>query len=130
MNITRIIDREQRFGANNYSPLPVAISRAQGVWVEDCDGKRYLDMMSAYSAVSHGHAHPRIVGAYRGAVRQHDSGGYRKRLEPLSYRRCYWIDHDFLPCERSATNPLHILYINSAGASKLRRSAVLRTAIS
>lgn len=63
MNITHIIDREQRFGANNYSPLPVAISRAQGVWVEDCDGKRYLDMMSAYSAVSHGHAHPRIVAA-------------------------------------------------------------------
>ncbi|VVD78010.1 ornithine--oxo-acid transaminase [Pandoraea terrigena] len=57
------IEREQRFGAHNYAPLPVVLSHAKGVWVWDVEGNRYLDMMSAYSAVSHGHAHPRLVAA-------------------------------------------------------------------
>ena len=48
-------------GAHNYHPLPVVIAEAEGSWVTDVDGRRYVDMMSAYSAVSCGHAHPRIV---------------------------------------------------------------------
>jgi ornithine--oxo-acid transaminase len=55
------VEREQLYGAHNYDPLPVILTRASGVWVWDETGKRYLDMMSAYSAVSHGHAHPRLV---------------------------------------------------------------------
>lgn len=57
------IEREQRYGANNYSPLPIVLTRGQGVYVWDDAGNRYLDMMSAYSAVSHGHCHPALVKA-------------------------------------------------------------------
>jgi len=55
------IKLEAQYCAHNYHPLPVVLTRGEGVFVWDEDGKRYLDMMSAYSAVSHGHAHPRLV---------------------------------------------------------------------
>ncbi len=55
------IDLEAQYCAHNYHPLPVVLTRGEGVFVWDEDGKKYLDMMSAYSAVSHGHAHPRLV---------------------------------------------------------------------
>jgi len=58
-----LIELEGRHCAQNYHPLPVVLVRGEGPYVWDDQGKRYLDMMSAYSAVSHGHAHPRIVGA-------------------------------------------------------------------
>jgi ornithine--oxo-acid transaminase len=58
-----IIDLENRFCAHNYHPLPVVLVRGDGPYVWDESGQRYLDMMSAYSAVSHGHAHPRLVKA-------------------------------------------------------------------
>ncbi len=58
-----LIARERAYGARNYEPLPVVLSKGEGCWVTDVDGRRYLDLMSAYSAVSFGHAHPRIVGA-------------------------------------------------------------------
>ncbi|MBX3080779.1 MAG: ornithine--oxo-acid transaminase [Anaerolineae bacterium] len=54
------IDLEQKYGANNYHPLDVVIHEASGCWVTDVDGKRYLDCLSAYSAVNQGHAHPKI----------------------------------------------------------------------
>ncbi|MBL8230387.1 MAG: ornithine--oxo-acid transaminase [Bryobacterales bacterium] len=54
---------EDRFGANNYHPLPIVIERASGVWAYDTDGKRYLDCLSAYSALNQGHAHPVILQA-------------------------------------------------------------------
>jgi len=57
----RIIAITERYGAHNYHPLPVVIARAEGIWVEDADGKRYMDMLSSYSAVNHGHLHPRII---------------------------------------------------------------------
>lgn len=57
------IEREARFGAANYKPLPVVLTKGEGVWLWDIEGKRYLDMMSAYSAVSFGHNHPRIHAA-------------------------------------------------------------------
>ena len=59
----RIIEVTERFGAHNYHPLPVVISKAEHIWVEDVDGKRYMDMLSSYSAVNHGHRHPRIIEA-------------------------------------------------------------------
>lgn len=58
-----MIGREKTFGARNYDPLPVVLAKGEGSWLADVDGHRYLDLMSAYSAVSFGHAHPRIVGA-------------------------------------------------------------------
>ncbi|MGH3185587.1 MAG: aminotransferase class III-fold pyridoxal phosphate-dependent enzyme, partial [Streptosporangiaceae bacterium] len=58
-----LVGREKAYGANNYDPLPVVLTRGQGSWVSDVDGRRYLDLMSAYSAVSFGHSHPRIVAA-------------------------------------------------------------------
>jgi ornithine--oxo-acid transaminase len=57
------IARERRYAARNYDPLPVVLAHGDGCWLWDEHGRRYLDMMSAYSAVSHGHAHPRIVRA-------------------------------------------------------------------
>ena len=53
----------ERYAAHNYHPLPVVIAKAEGVWVEDADGKRYMDMLAAYSAVNFGHCHPELVAA-------------------------------------------------------------------
>ena len=61
MESKHYINLETQFGANNYQPLDVVITKGQGVWVEDVDGNRYLDCLSAYSAVNQGHCHPRIV---------------------------------------------------------------------
>jgi ornithine--oxo-acid transaminase len=57
------IDLEERYGAHNYHPIDVVIHEARGVWVTDVEGKRYLDCLSAYSALNQGHAHPRILQA-------------------------------------------------------------------
>lgn len=57
------IELEKQFGASNYEPLPVVLTKGKGVYVWDDKGKKYLDMMSAYSAVSHGHCHPKLVKA-------------------------------------------------------------------
>lgn len=57
------MDRESKFGAHNYHPLPVVLERGEGVYVWDVDGKRYYDFLSAYSAVNQGHCHPKIVDA-------------------------------------------------------------------
>ncbi len=56
-------DSEWRLGAHNYKPLDVVLSRGRGVWVWDADGNRYLDCLSAYSAVNQGHCHPKILAA-------------------------------------------------------------------
>ena len=58
-----IINLENKHGAHNYHPLPVVLSRGEGVYVWDVDGKKYYDFLSAYSAVNQGHCHPKIVGA-------------------------------------------------------------------
>lgn len=59
----RVFEREEKFGAHNYHPLPVALCRGQGVHVWDVDGRQYYDFLSAYSAVNQGHCHPDIVRA-------------------------------------------------------------------
>ena len=63
MNTQDYIQLENTYGAHNYKPLDVVIHRAQGVWVWDVDGHKYLDFLSAYSAVNQGHCHPRILQA-------------------------------------------------------------------
>ncbi|MFS1514603.1 ornithine--oxo-acid transaminase [Chengkuizengella sp. SCS-71B] len=58
-----IIEKTDQLGAQNYHPLPIVISKAEGVWVEDPEGNKYMDMLSAYSAVNQGHRHPKIIQA-------------------------------------------------------------------
>ena len=60
-----LMDMEHDFGAHNYHPLEVVISKAEGIWVEDPEGRRYMDMLSAYSAVNQGHRHPKIIKALK-----------------------------------------------------------------
>ena len=59
-----LIKKELIFGPDNYKPLPVVLSKAKGVWAWDVNDKKYLDMMSGYSAVSHGHAHPKLLKVF------------------------------------------------------------------
>ncbi len=60
-----LIEQTEKYGANNYHPLPIVISKAEGVWVEDPEGNKYMDMLSAYSAVNQGHRHPKIIQALK-----------------------------------------------------------------
>ena len=62
---SEIIEKTSQYGANNYLPLPIAISKAEGVWVEDPEGNTYIDMLSAYSALNQGHRHPKIIQALK-----------------------------------------------------------------
>ncbi|SMQ83909.1 ornithine--oxo-acid transaminase [Bacillus sp. OV166] len=65
VNSNELIAKTEKYGANNYHPLPIVITRAEGVWVEDPEGNKYMDMLSAYSAVNQGHRHPRIIQALK-----------------------------------------------------------------
>ena len=60
-----IIQLTERYGANNYKPLPIVVTEAEGVWVKDPEGNEYMDMLSAYSAVNQGHRHPKIIQALK-----------------------------------------------------------------
>jgi ornithine--oxo-acid transaminase len=60
-----IMKATDKLGARNYHPLPIVISKAQGVWVEDPEGNRYMDMLSSYSALNQGHRHPKIIDALK-----------------------------------------------------------------
>ena len=62
-NSQELIALEREFGAANYAPLPVVVSRGRGCWVWDVEGKKYFDCISAYSSLNHGHCHPRIIAA-------------------------------------------------------------------
>ena len=64
MDFSAYIKMEDQYGAHNYRPLDVVLSRGQGVWVWDVDGNKYLDCLSAYSAVNQGHCHPKILQAF------------------------------------------------------------------
>ena len=71
--VTDFIATEARFGAQNYKPLDVVLTRGEGVWVWDIEGNRYLDCLSAYSAVNQGHCHPKILAAHGRAGGQADA---------------------------------------------------------
>ncbi len=80
------MELEGRHSAHNYEPLPVVLARGQGAYVWDTSGRRYIDMMSAYSAVSHGHAHPRLVAALEAQARRlavPSRAYYNDRLGPF-----------------------------------------------
>ncbi len=65
MKTAKYIELEDHYGAHNYHPLDIVIKKAEGVWVEDVEGKRFMDFLAAYSAVNQGHCHPRILKALR-----------------------------------------------------------------
>src|ERR1700747_1877451 len=84
-------DLEARFGAGNYAPLPVTIVRGDGVHLWDDQGRRYIDMMGAYSAVSFGHCHPRLIEALAAQARRLDTisrAYFSDRLGPFLARAC------------------------------------------
>ncbi len=64
------IDRENKYGAHNYHPLPVVLEKGKGIFVWDVEGKRYFDFLAAYSAVNQGHCHPKIIDALTGQAHQ------------------------------------------------------------
>src|SRR5215472_6193432 len=63
--MTGLLKLSSEYGAHNYHPLPVVAAEADGAWVTDVEGRRYLDMLAAYSALNFGHRHPRLIGAAR-----------------------------------------------------------------
>jgi ornithine--oxo-acid transaminase len=65
MKAKKLIGIEDQYGADNYHPLDIVIKRAEGVWVEDVEGRRFMDFLAAYSAVNQGHCHPRLLKALR-----------------------------------------------------------------
>jgi ornithine--oxo-acid transaminase len=84
----QFIDLEEQYGAHNYHPLNVVIERAEGVWLIDVAGKRYLDCLAAYSAVNQGHCHPRILAAMveQASKVALTSRAFRNDQLPLLYR--------------------------------------------
>jgi ornithine--oxo-acid transaminase len=88
MNTKDYIALEEEYGAHNYHPLDVVIERAEGVWVYDVDGKKYLDCLSAYSALNQGHVHPQILNALLEQARKVTltSRAFRNDQLPLLYK--------------------------------------------
>ncbi len=88
MNTQDYIALEEKYGAHNYHPLDVVIEKAEGVWVYDVDGNKYLDCLAAYSAVNQGHCHPRIVNALKQQAEKVTltSRAFRNNQLPLLYK--------------------------------------------
>jgi len=88
MDTKDFIAIEEEYGAHNYHPLDVVIERAEGVWVYDVDGKKYLDCLSAYSAVNQGHVHPQILNALLEQAKKVTltSRAFRNDQLPLLYK--------------------------------------------
>jgi ornithine--oxo-acid transaminase len=85
------IELEGHYSAHNYAPLPVVLTRGEGAFLWDTEGRRYVDMMSAYSAASHGHAHPRIIAALVGQAKRlavPSRAYYNNRLGPFLAELC------------------------------------------
>ncbi|MDO5437592.1 MAG: ornithine--oxo-acid transaminase [bacterium] len=89
MNSLDYIELEKKYGANNYKPLDVVIDHAEGVYVYDVEGKRYLDCLSAYSAVNQGHSHPKIMEAMVNQAKKVTltSRAFRNNVLPLYYEK-------------------------------------------
>lgn len=88
MNTKDYITLEEQYGAHNYHPLNVVIERAEGVWVYDVEGKKYLDCLSSYSAVNQGHVHPQILNALLEQAKKVTltSRAFRNDQLPLLYK--------------------------------------------
>ncbi len=88
VNSAQYIELEEEYGAHNYHPLDVVITRGEGVWVYDVEGKKYLDCLSAYSALNQGHVHPKILEAMLEQARKVTltSRAFRNDQLPLLYK--------------------------------------------
>lgn len=88
MNSKQYIELEEKYGAHNYHPLDVVIERGEGVWVFDVDGNKYLDCLSAYSALNQGHVHPKILDAMVSQAKKVTltSRAFRNQQLPLFYQ--------------------------------------------
>ncbi|MCX6054500.1 MAG: ornithine--oxo-acid transaminase [Chloroflexi bacterium] len=88
MNTKEFIDLEETYGAHNYHPLDVVITKGKGVWVTDIEGKKYLDCLSAYSALNQGHVHPKILKAMVNQAKKVTltSRAFRNDQLPLFYK--------------------------------------------
>ena len=88
MKTQEFIEIEENFGAHNYHPLDVVIAKGKGVWVTDVDGKKYLDCLSAYSALNQGHVHPKILKALIAQAKKVTltSRAFRNDQLPLFYK--------------------------------------------
>jgi ornithine--oxo-acid transaminase len=88
MNSQKYIQLEEQYGAHNYHPLDVVITRGEGVWIYDVDGKRYLDCLSAYSALNQGHVHPKILQTLQDQAQKLTltSRAFRNDQLPLLYK--------------------------------------------
>jgi ornithine--oxo-acid transaminase len=92
-----LIREVDRWSAHNYHPLPVVIERGEGCWVWDVDGKRYLDMLSAYSAVNQGHRHPRVVAALRAQSERltlTSRAFHNDQMGPFLHQLCELVGYD------------------------------------
>lgn len=89
LNSKQLLDINRQHGAKNYNPLPVVIAQAQGVWVEDVENNRYLDMLAAYSAMNHGHRHPKIIQALKDQADKVTltSRAFENNVLPLFYKK-------------------------------------------
>ncbi|MBM2817276.1 MAG: argD [Ignavibacteria bacterium] len=85
------IEIENQYGAHNYHPLDVVVAEAQGIWVTDVDGKRYMDCLAAYSAVNQGHCHPKIYEAFVEQAKHVTltSRAFRNNMLPLLYKKLH-----------------------------------------
>ncbi|KAF0112469.1 MAG: ornithine--oxo-acid transaminase [Chloroflexi bacterium] len=88
MKTQEYIEMEEKYGAHNYHPLDVVITKGKGVWVTDVDGKKYLDCLSAYSALNQGHVHPKILKAMIAQAKKVTltSRAFRNDQLPLFYK--------------------------------------------
>ena len=93
MKASRFIALEEQYGAHNYNPLDVVIQKGKGVWVYDVEGKKYLDCLSAYSALNQGHCHPKIMKALLAQARRVTltSRAFRNDQLPILYRALHDI---------------------------------------
>ena len=91
LNSEYYIELEKEYGANNYKPLDVVLSKGEGVWVEDVEGNRYLDCLSAYSALNQGHCHPKILKALVDQAKKMTltSRAFRNDLLGLFYKKLH-----------------------------------------
>lgn len=97
MNTKDYIERDDRYLARNYHPLPVVLTKGDGIWVWDCDGKKYLDFLSCYSAVSFGHCNKRIVKALTDQASKLDVSSrafYSDRLGEFAEKLCAFTGMD------------------------------------
>jgi ornithine--oxo-acid transaminase len=91
LNTQEFVELENQYGAHNYHPLDVVIERAEGVWVYDVEGKRYLDCLAAYSAVNQGHCHPKILRTLTDQAQKVTltSRAFRNDQLPLLYKELH-----------------------------------------